>query len=658
MDPTGAPPSLPAVPPAAATASGFTTAAAISDEPVYKRVETSDGIHLSLINKKQSVDARIKQALAYQPKELLQVGQLTDQQLQDIDYIDLSRKEKLVYMDIEVKGEKLHHESVAYLSPEETYNLGLWDAMKRLQLYYLTEFEAAASAAQKNPAQHKKKKGRTFDFSITTEPGHKSGSIRIAHTQLTGNDRMGEMLQVQMDVAVKCLQAKCPNLTGSEVNDKRWMFNASVTPGPEGNKWLTSVQVNLSNLNEDLAEALKESGDTHMDSTDDITLLTVLPIFNHYPDTYHPGRFNLIGPRITIPFESFGVIIFSGRQLHNSTGMGFYPKDLPLDSPLRCRRFPDLPWPVLAEDIPYGRITVPVYPRVDAMDARRKEVNEMFFTTDKAVPIWGSKRRQQEFLMLSDIRKDIETGPLDVSPQDIGKDATYYCERFSWVKGNGVKERLPLELAEAALDKKERTRIQEYHMLYHKALLGQGFGSRMPDEDNPASVANKATHDRRREFKKQAGKDAEKIQCTFIIEKGKKRGSRCQAKFWPRGDGNTGCKSHKSLAAPAGGGDEVGEDNGQEVQTPEEDVEDVDDNEVSDQPSAVALGKRRDMSRSPLAVRTKRVNQGFVVDDSPDIGEDEWKDDGEEDDEEGESEEELQDGEEEEEEEYDSEEDE
>lgn len=190
------------------------------------------------------------------PNELLNLHRpWTPEEFKKADLVDLQVKEAR----IKLKGENLL--MAKYITPKQCRDAGLFGDMAIIQKHYLDkEYIERMLAVQSDPKNYKKSRGTGFDTAWSTEPNHKFDLSKIAQHHEENTD----ILQCLASAIIK----KHVTHLKEDIYFHQWVKKAAPTYGNEDQMWLTSTQVNVSDIGVNLEIALKAKGCTHTDPND------------------------------------------------------------------------------------------------------------------------------------------------------------------------------------------------------------------------------------------------------------------------------------------------------------------------------------------------------------------------------------------------------
>lgn len=308
-----------------------------------------------------------------------------------------------VYIVSEARGKEEVLEFARYVSPQKTFEAGLWPKLKKAQrtLAHRKCIEKLMSA-EVGLSAHLRKRGTRFDLRFTTCPG--GAGIQPGRMALKNDPEMIELNRTLISLYNKVLNIVSPDREEGAF-ERSWATNESLTMG-ENNLHVSSIQVNFSQIDEAMENELKFKAHIHIDKNDDPTRLTIVLFLSKFPIDVLPGRFNITSAGLTCPADTFGALVFTGRHPHCGLGVGKYPDDLPLDSTLRSKLPDGLEYPQLpSETNPPIQINAIMYPRLHCMRPGKTPLRNV---SDKEAPgAFVTHRAHREFEARQFIKQNI-----------------------------------------------------------------------------------------------------------------------------------------------------------------------------------------------------------------------------------------------------------
>ncbi|PMD34545.1 hypothetical protein L207DRAFT_533870 [Hyaloscypha variabilis F] len=493
-------------------------------EGVYNKEIVGNNIYLHLKHPKMLKSDRIKIAMAHQPPELDLTRPWTpaDEVSSGFTYLN---DQQHVYMRCKVGDEVIDHTHMRYISPAQNKASGHLPDLVEIQKYLLEpSWKEDALAAQDNPKQYKKDRGSTFDLTFSTEPGNKDSCIHVAKLAQNDTEEHKDCVQRLIKVMTAILDEHLSAETSLEHRKIRWAMNASITAGNEDNRWLSHIQINVTELDQGLKVSLKRAGRAHFDRNDMPTSWSVILFLSHFPDDYHPGIMAIYSTRVCCPCETYGAAVLTGTHPHSGAGKGFLPEGYV--KPSKPSTESDTDYPKLPAHLPYTRLHAVGYPRNNNIQARSNEINIELYHLN-ALGAFGTAQNWVEFKLRTYIKHCIDV---------IREDPQYWCDKFEYRDENGVTYKPRLWVAQMCFDYAKYAWLDHpEHKKLHKALLAAGVGSTLPrDENAPTKPKRPKRKPRPR------GEPITKVQCDGLTAAGK----RCTVTFQPKPNGNTRCARH------------------------------------------------------------------------------------------------------------------
>ncbi|KAE8442620.1 hypothetical protein EG329_002977 [Mollisiaceae sp. DMI_Dod_QoI] len=427
----------------------------------YNREEQEDCYLFTPAFPKQLKQERMNMVMENLPNEILDLNRpWTAEEYRQADFVDLGLKEaRMVYKS---KGKEVTWLRAKYVSPQENSTSGHFEDMLYIQKHYLCkQYKEAMLAVQNNPKEHIKTRGTGYDTAWSVEPNHKFNLSKIAQYHASNK----EVLKRQAKVAGAILREHVPHLK-EKMFFRQWVVGAAATFGHHDQNWLTSAQVNVSDIGENLKSALKAKGHVHIDYNDVPTLYTVMFFLSHAEKDFYHGKFIDYAIRTACEAAPYGALILSSKDPHSGRGYGFY--DPKLSHHMRYTYPTDLKLPTIPDEIPFGRVTLPNYPRNDCWSAVKNKPNPALLT-DAALAVFGTMRNMYEYRLRYNMAKRDEA---DVrTPEE-------WCEAYSWIE-NGIKETPRLNIAEEGL--KDDKELDQMYQDFTHMTLDVGCGRYMPE---------------------------------------------------------------------------------------------------------------------------------------------------------------------------------
>jgi len=431
-----------------------------------------------------------------------------------------------VYIVSQARGEEKLLEFARYVSPQTTFEAGLWpELMKAQRTLAHRKCIDKLMSAEVGLSAHLKKRGTCFDLGFTTCPG--GAGIQPGRMALRKDPEMIELNRTLISLYTKILNIAFPDREEGAF-ERSWATNGSLTMG-ENNLHVSSIQVNFSQIGEAVEKGLKCKAHIHLDKNDDLTRLTIMLFLSKFPMNMFPGRFNITSAGLTCPADTFGALVFTGRHPHCSSGLGKYPDELPLDSPLRSKLPAGLEYPQLpSKTHPPIRINAVMYPRLHCMRPGKTPLRRLY--GKEALGAFVTRRAQREFEARQFIKQNIGTSKTRDEIQNM----------FSWQDENG-KTLYPANWI-VDLGLKHAGKPNQEMEDRHEAALFIGFGNRIPLDDEGMKKEADALAARKlgKKMRKEKAFSAGKVQCTHHIARRRKQ---CEKYFFAK-EGIFGCDLH------------------------------------------------------------------------------------------------------------------
>lgn len=369
---------------------------------------------------------------------------------------------------------------VKYMSPQETFDAGLWPDMILLQRILADPDFIAFLNQVDGSNEHDARRGSTYDIAFTFMPGHQPSGIKLSKACRSGNETVR-----LANVLLANLYTECIKAAGFQRKDKdSYVINASVTIGLDSNTGATTVQVNYS-LPGTREEALKDKGKGHVDKNDHPANFTVLLNLSNLPENHYSGVFTLLSVGAFALNEQFSVFIMSDRHPHDLLGDGEYEDGYPASKQGVRNLHPHLPWPTLPDHWLEVRISVPVYLRMDYLAARLREINSELWGP-KALTAFGTQRNHQEWKMLHFVKENHHR--ISITPEKL-------VELFSWVNEAGEHDTLSISISRLALQCAGKAEPQ-LDQDWRKAALWADCGTNVDDDDDEEEEFECSPHEK------------------------------------------------------------------------------------------------------------------------------------------------------------------
>jgi hypothetical protein len=468
---------------------------------------------------------RIKTAMAHNPSELNLTRPWTaaDEQSSGFTYLDGQRR---VIMRCSAGNEELNHTHFKYVSPAQNKRSGHWPDMLEIQKYLLEPtWKENALAVQDHPNRYKKTRGSTYDLTFSTEPGNQPSGIHISNIAQQGTEAHRDCVRRIIKVMTEILEEHLADETSLEHRKIRWAVKASITAGDENNKWISHIQINVTDIDMGLGASLKKAGNPHFDQNDMPSMWTVLLFLSYYPEDYNPGILAIYSTRVCCPCVRYGACIMTGTHPHSGRGKGRLPLDYVRPSTRSGEM--DLEYPDLPPHLVYSRLHAAGYPRNNNMQCHLPQISVELYKPF-AIGAFGTPQNWVEFQLRTHIKTCIEV---------MIEDPQYWCDKFTYTDKNGINYKPRLWVAELCF------RYADYawldtpeHNGLHKALVASGVGSKLPPNENAPSKPKPL-----RRKARALGAPLVKFTCDGLTSKGE----RCKKTFQPKPDSNTRCGFHQ-----------------------------------------------------------------------------------------------------------------
>jgi hypothetical protein len=414
-----------------------------------------------------------------------------------------------VYIVSQARDNEKVLEFARYVSPQMTFEAGLWpELMKAQRTMAHRKCINKLMSAEVGLSAHLKKRGTCFDLGFTTCPG--GAGIQPGRMALKNDPEMIELNRTLISLYTKILNIAFLDRDEGAF-ERSWATNGSLTMG-EINLHVSSIQLNFSQIGEAVEKGLEFKAHIHLDKNDDPTRLTIVLFLSKFPTNVFPGRFNITSAGLTCPADTFGALVFTGRHPHCSLGVGTYPDDLPLDSPLRSKLPAGLEYPQLpSETHPPIRINVVMYPGQCCMRPGKNPLRKL--SDKEALGAFVTHRAQREFEARQFIKQNIGTSKTRDEIQNM----------FSWQDENG-KSLYPANWI-VDLGLKHAGRPNQEMEDRHEAALFTGFGNKIPldDEGMKKEADSLAARKLWKRVRKEKAVSAGKVQCTHYIARRRKQ---------------------------------------------------------------------------------------------------------------------------------------
>jgi hypothetical protein len=497
---------------------------------VYDQVQAGNNLLLELADPKSSKTERMLLSMEF-PEVLNKHRPLTATEQQASGYIMLGDEKVLLKSRAGKKEIELGF--CRYLSPLViSKEPGLWTKLRRLR-YILADPEFIDFVEKSYPslALHRCTRGTCHDLGVTVIPGHQSGGIHLSPAARTGSETLREVHVLMAEIHRECLE-----LAGLKVDfSKHWAANASVTVGHHDNRDFTGAQVNYTKEAASLDNTLKCKAHVHVDLNDDPARFTVLPFLGTFSDKTYPGLMNITSAKLSCSCQPMGVLVFTGRQPHASSGYGAYEPNFDVRSMDISDKAPAHMYQELPAHFFKGRINLPMYCRNDNIQARAGEVADEIWG-EKALAVFGTRRNHQTWKLRFHIKQHLKEF------LEKGITAAEVCEWFCWQNDEGEIEHPDLAVAQLCLQYAGKT-VKEYDEV-RKAAIYAACGTRIPDLDDDGSVKQKRkTRKVVDDQGQEVDEEYEKIQCEGVSKSSK---GQCKSKFWPELEGERKCKRHRT----------------------------------------------------------------------------------------------------------------
>ncbi|KAE9366424.1 hypothetical protein N431DRAFT_472963 [Stipitochalara longipes BDJ] len=496
-----------------------------SSENLYSMEITEDRINWKIKDPKMPKKARMERCLEI-PEVLNVKRPLTEEEEKTSGYVPLFNQPPS-YLQSKAGKKDVDIEFCNYISPKQVYDNGFWPLMCRAQEICVKPAMISYFEKQEvSLTQHQKKRGTCYDTGVTVQPGHQPNGMQLGKAA-RGEGQCAVLLQELNTIFAK-LHTAALEMSGFKVdNRKHWVVNASVTFGHHDSIDQTSSQINYSAAGKIIESTLKKKSLPHTDGNDDPSRPTVLLNLNNLPANIYPGIFIMANIKGYVPGEQFGIFVMTGRVPHGSKGLGEYEAGFDISSMDTSNRAPAEAYPKLPENYFEGRITVPIYARLDNIRAIAKQTNAEILS-DKAITALGTKQNLQELRMRTHIRDNLEK--LKAAATSIDD----LLEMFSWLDDEGHKQLPRRWIAEMGIEFGGK-KVQEYEERYQAALYS-GVGRFIPDAES-----TKPKKTKRKVVFLEDGTKMVKVRCNAIT---KTKKTKCAHRYWPD-PGCTACKVHR-----------------------------------------------------------------------------------------------------------------
>lgn len=238
---------------------------------------------------------------------------------------------------------------------------------------------------------------------------------------------------------------QCLELAGLKVDHtKHWATNASFTCGHHNNHDCTSAQINYVAETANMKDSLKCKANVHVDPNDVPARFTVLPFLNTTTNAVCDGILNLMSARLSCSGQTMGVLVFSGRQPHAGSGFGPIEPGFDLRTMDKSNCAPQQMYQTLPPSFFKGRISVPIYPKLDDIKARAKALAKELWT-ESALTVFGTRRNHAEWKMRLHIKENYD----EIIANGVMADEL--CLRFGFEGENGGMQMPDRALAEMCL---------------------------------------------------------------------------------------------------------------------------------------------------------------------------------------------------------------
>ena len=467
---------------------------------------------------------RIKIAMAHNPAELDLTRPWIESEEQSSGFTYLTGQQKII-MRCQHGTEQFDHTHFKYVSPAQNKASGHWPDMLEIQKYLLQpSWKRNALAVQEDPKRHEETRGTTFNITFSTEPGNKPSGIHVANIAKLGDEAHRDCVRRITKVMTAILKEHLADETSMEFRKIRWAVKATITAGDENNRWLSHIQINISNIDMGLAASLKKAGTPHIDKNDWPTMWTVLLFLSHYPENWNPGVLAIYSTRVCCPCDKYGACIMTATHPHSGRGKGVFPAGY-VRPPKRAGE-EELIYPALPADLPYQRINATGYPRNNNIQDHLPQISKELYDPS-ALGAFGTPQNWIEFQLRVHIKTYIEV---------IRDDPQYWYERFTYADENGVTYQPRLWVAELSFQYAEYAFSDvPQHKKLHKAVLSSGVGSTLPPDENAPPKEKRPKRQARA-----LGESIVKVRC----EGTRTNGERCRVSFQARADGITLCARH------------------------------------------------------------------------------------------------------------------